>query len=262
MTGSIDVTRSGFVARLVLNQPRRRNALNFAMWSQLSAALQQLADDDKTRVVIVNGAGEQAFSAGADISEFAEWRGGDADKKKRYDSTVHAATQALEQFPKPTIAAIRGYCIGGGLELALVCDVRVCSDNAQFAVTPARLGIGYDLEDTERLVSRLGAAATREILFTGRRYSAADAQRLGIVSHIVDSIGLDSAVTELAEQIAANAPLTLKASKRIINEALKPPAERDVALCDRLVAECYASDDYHEGQRAFAEKRRPNFQGC
>jgi len=262
MAGNIDISRSGSITRLVLNQPLRRNALNFEMWRQLGEVLQGLATDNHTRLVIVSGAGEQAFSAGADISEFNEWRGGDADKKRLYDATVHAATQALEQFPKPTIAAIRGYCIGGGLELALVCDIRICSDDAQFAVTPARLGIGYDLEDTERLVSRLGAAATREILFTARRYPADEALRLGIVSQVIDSAELDSAVAELSEQIAANAPLTVRASKAIINEALKPPAARDVSLCEQLVAECYASEDYIEGQRAFSEKRRPQFRGC
>lgn len=260
MTGRVQVSTDGPLARLVLDNPRRRNAVGFVMWRQLFEALGALAADDAVRVVIVSGAGGQAFSAGADVSEFGEWRT-DPDKKRLYDQTMLNAARALESFPKPTLASVRGYCIGGGLELALVCDIRVCAADAQFAVTPARLGIGYSLTDTERLVSRLGAAATREMLFTARRYPAAEALRLGIVNRVVAAAELDRTVAELAGEIAANAPLTLSAAKTIINEATKPPAERDVALCERLVADCYASEDYAEGRRAFAEKRPPRFRG-
>ena len=248
------------IARVTLHQPKRRNAMRYDMWVQLGETMNALAVDDTVRVVIVAGAGEQAFCAGADISEFDEWRNS-PQQAQAYDAATHVSCQALGNFPKPTIGEIRGSCIGGGMELALLCDIRICSHDAKFAVTPAKLGLGYNLDDTSLLVDRLGAPASREILFTGRIFSPEDGLRLGIVNRVTSGDELAGVVEQYARDIAANAPLTLKASKAIIAEAAKVPDARDEALCDQLVNDCYASDDFIEGRRAFAEKRRPQFSG-
>ena len=250
----------GHVARITLHQPARRNAMRYTMWCELADTMEALADDDAVRVAVLSGAGEQAFSAGADISEFEEWRT-TPEKSAVYDAAGHRAFVALGDFPKPTIASIRGACVGGGFEIALACDIRLCAADARFAVTPAKLGLGYDLDDARLLVERLGAPAAREILFTGRMFSPEEALRLGIVNRIAPADGLDAAVDACASEIAANAPLTVRASKAIIAEAAKIASERDEALCRRLVEACYASEDYAEGRRAFAEKRRPVFKG-
>ena len=256
----IETERDGHVARVVLNQPARRNAMRYTMWRELGQTMEALAADDGVRVAVLTGAGEQAFCAGADISEFDEWRTTPA-RSSEYNAAAHRACTALERFPKPVVASIHGSCVGGGFELALLCDIRVAASDARFAVTPAKLGLGYDLDDTRLLVSRLGAPATREILFTGRMFTAEEALRLGVVSRVVAPSDLDAAVSGYVETIVANAPLSVRASKAIIAEAEKAPAERDEALCTELVAQCYASEDYAEGRRAFAEKRPPVFKG-
>ncbi|MEM7405235.1 MAG: enoyl-CoA hydratase [Pseudomonadota bacterium] len=248
------------VATVTLHQPARRNAMRLTMWQELGDTMARLAADHDVRVVVVTGAGEHAFCAGADISEFAELRTA-PEKAEEYDAITHVTCTALRDFPKPTIGRIRGSCIGGGMELALLCDIRLAADDAKFGVTPAKLGLGYNLDDTVLLVERLGAPAAREILFTGRIFAPEEALRLGIVNRVVAVDELDALVAQYATDIAHNAPLTLKASKAIIAEANKIPPARDEALCAELVAACYASDDFVEGQTAFSEKRKPAFTG-
>jgi enoyl-CoA hydratase len=219
-----------------------------------------VAADPQVRVAVVSGAGSQAFCAGADISEFDEWRG-DPERAAEYDAVTHDACETLRLFPKPTLARIEGSCIGGGFELALLCDIRICSPDARFAVTPAKLGLGYNLHDTELLVERIGAPATREMLFTGRKFDPSEALRLGIVNRVANEGELDALVEEYVVEIAENAPLTVQASKAIIAEANRGLSERDTALCQTWVDRCYASQDFLEGRRAFAEKRSPQFTG-
>ncbi len=260
-TASVDITVSDHIARVTLNQPRRRNAMRLSMWRELDEGLTTLAADPQVRVVVVSGAGNQAFCSGADISEFDEWRG-NPERAAEYDAVTHDACEALRLFPKPTLARIEGWCIGGGFELALLCDIRICAPDARFGVTPAKLGLGYNLHDTELLVERMGAPATREILFTGRMFDPSEALRLGIVNRVAERGELNALVDEYVVEIAANAPLTVQASKAIIAEADRVPSERDAGLCQSWVDRCYASDDFLEGRRAFAEKRSPRFTGA
>lgn len=259
-SANIRIEIEGPVARVIIDHRARRNAVSYAMWCELGDALEGLADDDSVRVAVLTGAGDEAFSAGNDISEFKEWRSS-AARIARYNEASARACEGLRRMPRPTIARIRGVCVGGGFELAQLCDVQIASEDARFAVTPARLGLGYKLADVELLVASIGARAARELLYTARLFDAAEALRLGLINRVVPVEDLDACVDGYARDIAANAPLSVQAAKRCIAEAVKPAGERDTALCQSLVDACHESEDYQEGQRAFAEKRRPVFRG-
>ncbi|RME96220.1 MAG: enoyl-CoA hydratase, partial [Alphaproteobacteria bacterium] len=212
------------------------------------------------RVIILQGAGERAFSAGADISEFGEARTGDA--AQAYDALNHAAFDAVMDCAKPTIAKIKGFCMGGGLELALCCDLRVAAEGSSFAIPAARLGIGYNARWIRPLLSALSASRAKEILFTGERFDHMQAREIGLINRLCSPDALEEETVRLAQTIAENAPLSVRAAKAAIDEFLKRPENPDYALLDRLVAECFASEDYVEGRTAFAEKRKPVFRGC
>ena len=248
------------IAWLILNRPAKRNAIGFAMWRGLGDAFAALADDPDVRVVILRGAGEAAFSAGADISEFKTLRS-TPEGRTAYDQAMRRAFDQLSNLPKFTIAMIDGVCVGGGAEVAMECDVMIASDRARLGITPARLGLGYQLPDVERLVRRVGAHRAKEILATGHLFNAAQALAMGWVNRVVPAANLEAMVEDFARSVAANAPLSVKAAKLTVNELMKAPGERNAALCRQLVEDCYSSEDYKEGQRAFAEKRRPLFKG-
>lgn len=250
----------GRIARFVINHPERRNAMSFDMWQRMGEVFERWADDDSLRVVVVRGSGDQAFSAGNDISEFEKLRSSE-EQIEAYSRMTERAYAALEQMPKPVIARIDGYCIGGGFEIAQLCDIQFAADRARFAVTPARLGLGYKLEDVMLLARNMSMKHVKELLMTGRQFSADEALRFGFVNHVVPAEELDAAVEECASTIAGNAPLSVTAAKLVIQEAYKESGQRDEALCRRLVDACHASADYREGQRAFAEKRKPRFLG-
>ena len=254
------VERDGHVARVTINRPNHRNALSVAAWQSLAAAFDNLAADSDVRVVVLTGAGERAFCAGNDISEFAEKRS-TPEQIEAYDVVLSHAYQVIRGFEKPIVARVRGFAVGGGFELMQLCDLQIASAGARFAMTPARLGLGYKLHDVQLLVDRIGPRAAREMLFTGRLFDAAEAERWGLVTRVVPDDDLDAAADACAAEIAANAPLSIRAIKVAIGEALKPSAERDRALCDALAAVCNESEDYREGQSAFAEKRAPEFRG-
>ena len=254
------VERAGYVARVTINRPERRNAISFAAWQSLAASFDNLAVDPEVRVVVLTGAGDRAFCAGNDISEFAEKRS-TREQVDAYDSVVTHACQVIRDIEKPLIARVRGFAVGGGFELMQLCDLQFASASSRFAMTPARLGLGYKLDDVQLLVDRIGPRAAREMLFTGRLFDAAEAQRMGFVTRVVPDEGLDAAVDACATEIAANAPLSIRAIKVAIGEALKLSSDRDRARCDALAADCNRSDDYLEGQRAFAERRSPAFRG-
>lgn len=252
--------KDGHIGRFTINNPDKRNAMTLAMWQRMGEVFEAWAQDPEIRAIVVRGAGDKCFCAGNDISEFKDLRS-TPEQIAAYHATTERAYRALRDVPRPTIARIEGFCIGGGLELAQLCDLQIAAESASFAVTPAKLGIGYKLADVLLLTGNLSAKHAKELLFTGRRFSAADALRWGLVNRVVPAAELDAAVDGYAAEIAANAPLSVSAAKGIVHEAVKDAAERDQTLCARLVEACDRSADYREGQRAFAEKRKPEFTG-
>jgi enoyl-CoA hydratase/carnithine racemase len=259
-TEKILARKEGRVGTIIFNNPQRHNAVSLEMWAATSRILEQYAGDDEVRVVVLKGAGGKAFVSGADISKFESERA-TLDATKHYNVTVEKTYSAIEEFPKPTIAMIEGYCIGGGLGLAVCCDLRICSDNSRFAVPAAKLGLGYSFNGLRRLVNIVGPAFAREIFFTARQFNAEDARVMGLVNRVLPQAGLERYVRDYAETIAANAPLTVTSVKSILKEVLKEESKRDLARCAALVEECFASQDFIEGRRAFMEKRKPAFTG-
>ena len=254
----IDLCKQGHAATITINNERRRNALELAMWRAIPQRIAEASADPEIRVVVLEGAGQLAFSAGADISEFATIRSSKKDVAA-YEHAVEAALEAVANCPKPTIAAIRGICFGGGFELALACDLRIADDGAKFRMPGTRLGLGYAYSAVEMFVARLGQAATAEILFTGEAFDAGSALRLGVIQKVHPTQVFEAKRDALLETISTNAPLTLMAAKRALVELSRPHTERNTAAVDALVAACFASPDYAEGRAAFAEKRQPLF---
>lgn len=261
MAGSIDLRRDGHAAILTISHEARRNALSLAMWRMLPTLVAEASADPDIRVIVLEGAGAKAFCAGADISEFATLRD-TPERVEAYEVAVDRALTTLAACPKPTVAAIRGVCFGGGLELALACDLRLADDSALFRMPGAQLGLGYTLSAIEMFVQRIGQAATAEIMFAGRAFGAADALRFGVVQNVHPVASFETGRDALVETIAGNAPLTLIATKRALIELARPAGARDAAAVDALVAACFASSDYAEGRKAFSEKRRPLFKAA
>jgi enoyl-CoA hydratase/carnithine racemase len=257
--GCIRVERDGGIGWLVFDHPQRRNAISAEMWREIPRAADELSRDDAVRVVVMRGRGEEAFVSGADISEFEERRTGDAALD--YERDNGRAFLALAEIPKPVLAMIHGFCVGGGVALSLSADLRYAADDAVFAVPAARLGLGYAAGGLEALVRVVGVSAAKEIFFTARRYEADEALRMGLVNQVVAKPGLESFVRETAERIASNAPLTLRSVKQIVGELAREPAARDRAGIEAGIRACMESEDYREGMRAFLEKRPPVFRG-
>lgn len=263
MTASTDkliVDTDNGIGRLIFNQPQRHNAISMDMWQGIADAMSAFAIDESLRVVVLSGAGDKAFSAGADISEFEEKRASKKDVES-YDRAALEAIESIVHIDRPTIAMVQGYCIGGGAELALSCDLRIASDDARFGIPAAKLGLAYGWDDVYPLVQLVGPSFAKEILFTGRQFGADEALRMGLVNRVVPRSKLEFAVDDCARSIAANAPLTIRAAKRTIAEALKAPEHRDLETVSALIDECFASEDYAEGRKAFMEKRPPEFKG-
>jgi enoyl-CoA hydratase/carnithine racemase len=252
--------KDGAVGRLIFNNPARHNAVSLEMWEAAEQVLHDLSGDDEVRVIVVTGAGEKAFVSGADISKFGDERA-TAEAVAGYNVIVSRALHALSQAAKPTIAMIRGYCIGGGVGLAICCDLRFCTEGSRFGIPAARLGLGYGIDGVRRLVDLVGPAFTKEIFFTARQFSAQEAAAMGLVNRVVPEAELDRLVQDTADMIAGNAPLTVRSIKRIVDEVLADESARDIEACNRLVRACFDSQDYIEGRRAFVEKRKPVFVG-
>jgi enoyl-CoA hydratase/carnithine racemase len=258
--GRIDVSREGALGWIVFDHPERRNAISEEMWRALPQAAASLAGDPAVRVVVLRGAGEVAFVSGADISEFQRIRTG-ANAAGEYDALTDAAFSTLRALPKPVIAMVHGFCVGGGLALALSADLRFASEDARFAIPAARLGLGYSAAGIRVLVELVGPSHAKEILFSARLFDAPEALRMGLVNGVFPKAALEQAVRSSAQTIAENAPLTLTAVKRVVGELGVDEAQRDRAGVAAAIRACFESDDYREGVRAFLEKRRPRFQG-
>ena len=260
MTDKMLARKDGKVGYLTFNNPERHNAVSLEMWEAAAGYLEEFERDRNVRVVVITGAGGKAFISGADISKFESERSS-KEAVERYNVAVDKANSAVYNFPKPTIAMIRGYCIGGGVGLALCCDLRICSDGSKFGVPAAKLGLGYGYPGIKKLVDVVGPSFAKEIFYTARQFTAAEAATMGLVNRVLPDAELEGFVAGYAETIAGNAPLTVDAVKYIVGEVLKDESKRDLKRAADLVAQCFASKDYVEGRTAFMEKRKPAFTG-
>jgi enoyl-CoA hydratase len=252
--------KTGAVAEVIFNNPARHNAVSLEMWTRLREILTEFAADPGVRVLVVSGAGGKAFVSGADISKFESERASE-EAVKVYNAASAAAYEQLVGFPKPTIAKIQGYCIGGGANVAVCCDLRVCTDNAKFGIPAAKLGLGYGFGGVNRLAAIVGVSRAMELFYTARQVTAQEAYDMGLVNRVVPAADIDTAVAEWTSMIAENAPMTIATIKAVAQEIGKSESKRDLAKLDRMVEACFKSADYIEGRRAFMEKRKPKFQG-
>ncbi|HEX3858008.1 MAG TPA: enoyl-CoA hydratase [Pseudolabrys sp.] len=260
MTDKMLSRKEGKVGYLAFNNPERHNAVSLDMWEAAEGFLADFRNDNNIRVVVVHGAGGKAFVSGADISKFEKERSSQ-EGIDRYNAAVDRANNAFYTFPKPTIAMIRGYCIGGGVGLALCCDMRICSEGSKFGVPAAKLGLGYRYDGLKKLTDLVGPSFAKEIFYTARQFTAAEAQVMGLVNRVLPDAELETYVKDYADVIAANAPLTIDSVKFIVGQAVADESKRDLKKCDDMVQACFASKDYTEGRKAFMEKRKPVFTG-
>ena len=251
--------KDGAIGWVIFNNPARKNAISVDMWEAIPPLMAAFAADPQVRVIVLRGMGE-TFVAGADISQFGHQRTG-AEASKRYDALTAAAFHALSHVEKPMIAMIQGFCIGGGLAVALTADIRIAALESQFAIPAARLGLGYHFNGLKGLMNLVGPAFAREIMFTARRLNGTEALGMGLLNRAVPSSEVETLVREYAGMIADNAPLTVKAAKIALGEGVKDREKRDMDRVNAAIAACFDSDDFKEGQKAFMEKRRPDFQG-
>ena len=261
MTDKILTEQSGEVARIIFNQPEKRNAVSLEMWEAVESAAGRYAEYPEVRILILSGAGGKAFVSGADVSKFESERAS-AEAVAHYNATTKRVYDLIEAFPKPTIAQIDGFCVGGGVALALSCDLRICGEGSQFAIPAAKLGLGYGYPGIKRLVDVVGPSFAKEIFFTARRFTSEEARVMGLVNRVVEDGKVAYAAEETAQMIAANAPMTVASVKYIVGETVKDESTRDLDECERRVKACFDSQDYIEGRRAFLEKRKPQFVGA
>jgi enoyl-CoA hydratase/carnithine racemase len=252
--------KEGGVGYVTFNNPERLNAVSLDMWDATKRILDGFAADNDIRVIVLTGAGGKAFVSGADISKFESERA-NLESSRAYSKRADAAYSSIYEFPKPTIAMIRGYCIGGGLGLATCCDLRIATDNSRFAVPAAKLGIGYGYVGLKRLTDIVGPAFAKEIFYTARQFDAQEALAMGLINRAVPTADLETYVKSITDMICANAPLTIKAVKYTVGEILKDDDKRNVARTVEMVETCYGSRDFTEGRTAFMEKRKPVFTG-
>ncbi len=261
MSDKLLLEKDGAIGWIVFNQPEKRNAVSQEMWELMPEYVNDLAKDEAIRVVILRGGGDQSFVSGADISQFKDKRKNMADEEE-YRRISARGQDSLTTLQKPLMAMIHGYCVGGGVGVALTCDIRIASDDARFGIPAARLGLGYHYRGMDKLMALVGPAYTKEIFFSARTdFSAQDALRMGLINQVIPKAELEKFTRDYALKIAQNAPLTLRSAKETVNQLLRPAGERDLGLLDTLIADCFNSQDYQEGVKAFGEKRRPKFQG-
>ena len=248
------------VGIITFNNPEKRNAMSLDMWEGLGHALVELRDDPDVRVLILVGAGDKAFVSGADISQFEKNRH-NAEASEEYAKKSAAQRALLADYPKPIIACIRGFCLGGGMQVAMSADIRFASDNSQFGIPAAKLGIAYGFDGLKNLVSLVGPSWARLLMYTGMRIDAAEALRIGLVDRVLSDAELWDATMEIARTISGNAPLAVQAAKITIKQVMKDESRRDMDAIKAIGTACMDSEDFREGRRAFMEKRKPKFTG-
>ncbi len=248
------------VGIITFNNPEKRNAMSLQMWEGFGEALTELRDDPKVRVVVLKGAGDKAFVSGADISQFEKERH-NAEASEEYSRRSAAQRALFADYPKPTIACIRGFCLGGGMLVAMLSDIRIAADNSQFGIPAAKLGIAYGYDGLKHLVSLVGPSWARLLMYTGMRINSAEALRIGLVERVLPDSELWNATMDIARTISGNAPLAIKAAKLTIGEVLKDAGNRDMDAVKRIGTACMDSEDFREGRQAFMEKRKPQFKG-
>ena len=258
---SLLVEKRGSVGWIIFNQPPKKNAINNAMWRGLPPAMAKFDADPEVRVVAFRGAGTEAFASGADISEFDKIRA-DRSAVAEYDGLLDQVLHAIQDSRKPSICMIHGFCMGGGLEIALAADLRYSGESGQFGIPAAKLSLAYNIEGHKRLIETVGHAYTREIMFLGRRYNAREALAMGLVHQVVPDAELEGFVDKTIETLCQNAPLSIANTKTIVEEYVKSSGTPDTGRMHEAMERCTKSADYQEGRRAFMEKRKPRFMGA
>jgi enoyl-CoA hydratase len=257
---TLRVEKRGAIGWIVFDQPAKRNAINDAMWRGIPPAMERFDADAEVRCVCFRGAGNEAFSAGADISEFEKNRAS-SEAVGGYDTLLDRVLHSIQGSLKPSVAMISGYCLGGGLEIALACDLRYCAASSQFGIPAARLGLAYNVEGHKRLLETVGHARAREIMFLGRRYQSDEALAMGLVHRVLPDGELEAFTEQVLKDLSANAPLSIANTKTILEEYAKSVGAPDHERMRAAIERCARSEDYKEGRRAFMEKRKPAFKG-
>ena len=260
VTDQLVVEKKDGVGHIRFDNQAKRNAMTYEMWRDLPLVLDDFEADDNVRVVVVSGEGGKAFCAGADISQFEKNRSTE-EGVEIYNTATDSASRRLREFVKPTIAKIEGPCVGGGVGIAVCCDIRIAEESAIFAIPAAKLGLGYRVDGLKPFVDLVGPSHAKEVFFTARRFSAQEAREMGLVNRLLPKPMLNHYVNDYTRRIAENAPLTIKAVKTVVAESVKGDSVRDLDLCAQVVKDCFDSEDYKEGRKAFMEKRKPRFQG-
>jgi enoyl-CoA hydratase/carnithine racemase len=260
LTERIIAEKQGPIGWLTFNNPARRNAISIDMWEAIPQVLDRFEQDAEVRVIVLKGEGDRAFVSGADVSQYEKQRSS-AEGIQYYEEIASRVQDRLQGCDKVLVAMIRGYCLGAGINISLCCDLRIAAEDARLGVPAAKLGLGYRASSLKNLVDTIGPAYAREVLVTGRQFKAEEAKAMGLVHRVAPVAELEPLVLEYCAMISENAPLTIRASKRIVRELLRSSAAFDAQSCAALVKQCFDSQDYIEGRRAFMEKRKPVFQG-
>jgi enoyl-CoA hydratase/carnithine racemase len=258
MTDPVLLDRDGAIAKVTLNQPARLNAVNHAMWRRLREIFAELDADEGLRCIILTGEGERAFSVGADISEFEDNRS-TIEKARRYHERTHAAMQGIVHCRHPVLAQIRGLCVGGGLELATTCDLRICGESARFGIPVKRLGLVVSYTELMPLLDLIGPANALEVLLEGRMYGAQQALRMGLVNRVVEDAEVEGEIMATAERIAAGAPLVARWHKKFTRRLMRPEPLSEQEIDESFA--CFGTEDFRAGYQAFLAKTEPEFRG-